>query len=498
MAFSPLTIAGLVAQHTQERPDAVYLEDARTDRLLTFGRLATVITAWREVFAGLGLPPSAAVLIDVDDPIGIAVLQLSAISAGLRATAVDAGRPASEVERISGLIGGASLVVSDRGPDRPARGAAHAAIDAAGHPVEVIVGSAPPSAAQPNGTGSTVLFTSGSTGTPKGVELPEPQLLFVAQQVVAHHELTAEDRGFNPLPLSHVNPQVVGVLATLVAGAALVLDGRFHRTGFWELMRDRRITWINAVPAILAVLARTGELDPPESLRFLRCASAPLPDHVREAFAGRSVILSWGMTEAASQITSTPLLDAGVAAGVGFPRGSEVQSRQPDGRVSEVGEPGELWIRGPGVIRSYLFGAVPDRFDNGGWLSTGDIGAIEADGSVTLAGRSDDVINRGGEKVYPGEVEEVLLGDPRVLEAVVVGRPDAILGTVPVAYVIAVDPTSVDPQRFATELLSRCAEHLAAFRRPVQITVVTDLPRAPAGKVRRSEVRQLAAQAAGA
>jgi acyl-CoA synthetase (AMP-forming)/AMP-acid ligase II len=341
-----------------------------------------------------------------------------------------------------------------------------------------------------------VLFTSGSTGTPKGVELPEAQLLFVAHQVVESHGLTPDDRGFNPLPLSHVNPQVVGVFSTLVAGGTLVLDARFHRTGFWELMRERRITWINAVPAVLAVLAHTGELDPPDSLRFLRCASAPLPDHVREAFAGRDVILSWGMTEAASQITATEPRDAAIAAGVGVPRGSEVQVRRSGGGLAEPGEPGDLWIRGPGVIRRYLFGAVPERFDADGWLSTGDIGALESDGMITLAGRSDDVINRGGEKVYPGEVEEVLLGDPRVLEAVVVGRPDAILGTVPVAYVIAVDSKAVDDEQFAAELMARCADQLAAFRRPVRVTVVDDLPRAPAGKVRRSEVRQLAAEAA--
>jgi acyl-CoA synthetase (AMP-forming)/AMP-acid ligase II len=498
MAVPATTIAEFIARHDRERPAAVYLEDARTDRTLSYGGLAAAVTAWRGVFAELALPPSAAVLIDVDDPIGIAVLQLSAISSGLRATAVDSGRSAAEVERISGLIRGAALVVSDRGPGRSVAGAAQAGIDAAGHPVDVVPGDRSPVAADPSGTGSSVLFTSGSTGTPKGVELPEAQLLFVAAQVVSHHGLTSADRGFNPLPLSHVNPQVVGVLSTLVAGACVVLDGRFRRTGFWELMHDRRITWINAVPAILAVLARTGELAPPATLRFLRCASAPLPDHVRAAFAGQSVILSWGMTEAASQITATPLLDAAVAAGVGAPQGSEVQSRLPDGTVSAPGEPGALWIRGPGVIRRYLFGAVPDRFDAEGWLSTGDIGSVEADGTVTLAGRSDDVINRGGEKVYPGEVEEVLLGDPRVLEAVVVGRPDAILGTVPVAYVIPVDAAAVDAAALAAELMERCAGQLAAFRRPVQVSVVRDLPRAPAGKVRRSEVRQLAAEAARA
>lgn len=498
MPGDPETVAELIEAHAAWRSDSVFLEDARSDRTLSYGELASVVSAWHTAFARLELPPSAAVLIDVDDPIGIAVLQLSAISAGLRATAVDAGRSASEVERISGLIRGAALVVTDRGADRLATGAARAGLADDWRPATLVAPASPPMASEPISTGSSVLFTSGSTGTPKGVELSESQLLFVAKQVVATHGFTPTDRGFNPLPLSHVNPQVVGVMSTLVAGSALVLDQRFRRTGFWELMHERRITWINAVPAVLAVLARTGELDPPDTLRFLRCASAPLPDHVREAFAGRSVILSWGMTEAASQITATPLLDAAAASGVGTPRGSEVQSRRPDGSPTEPGEPGDLYLRGPGIITRYLFGAVPERFDADGWLQTGDLGAIEADGTITLAGRSDDVINRGGEKVYPGEVEEVLLGDPRVLEAVVVGRPDAILGTVPVAYVIAVDPGNTDDAALVAELSLRCTEQLVAFRRPVQIDVVPDLPRAPAGKVRRSEVRQLAAESARA
>jgi acyl-CoA synthetase (AMP-forming)/AMP-acid ligase II len=494
----PLTIAGLIADHARDRPESAFLEDARSTRVMSYGDLQSVVDAWHRTFRELELPPSAAVLIDVDDPLGVAVLQLAAISAGLRVTTVDGGRSASEVARISGLIRGAALLVSDRGADRVAAGAARVDIATDGHPLGVTASPTPPQVSEPHGRGSSVLFTSGSTGTPKGVELLEDQLLFVARQVVDTHGITPNDRGFNPLPLSHVNPQVVGVLSTLVAGSTLVLDQRFRRTGFWELLHERRITWINAVPAILAVLARTGELDPPETLRFVRCASAPLPDHVRAAFAGRPVILSWGMTEAASQITSTAPIDAAVASGVGRPRGSEVQVRRPDGSTAESGEPGELFLRGPGVISRYLFDAAPERFDADGWLATGDLGAIESDGSITLAGRSDDVINRGGEKVYPGEVEEVLLGDPRVLEAVVVGRPDAILGTVPVAYVIGVAPDAVDEEDLISDLTARCVEQLVAFRRPVHITVVADLPRAPAGKVRRSEVRQLAADSAPA
>jgi acyl-CoA synthetase (AMP-forming)/AMP-acid ligase II len=489
MLSSASALADLISRRADDDPAHVLYEDARSDRTVTAADLARLSDAWRSRFEESGLGPSAAVLIDVDDVLATAVLQLATIAAGLRAITVDHGSARDEPTRVAGLVRGAGMTVGDRGADRAVADAPWTAVGTDLLPGASRGGTPAPSV-DPAGTGSAVLFTSGSTGAPKGVELPQPQLLFVAERIAHHHGLGPGDRGFNPLPLSHVNPQVVGVLATLVAGSTLVLDARFRRTGFWELLRERRITWLNAVPAILAVLARTGELEPPQGLRFIRCASAPLPDHVREAFAGVPVILSWGMTEGASQITATDPQDAATVAGVGRPQGSEVEVRSADGARLPAGETGLLWVRGPGIVSHYLFGTAADRFDRDGWLRTGDVGSIDAAGLVTLVGRSDDVINRGGEKVYPADVEEVLLGDPGVLEAVVVGRPDDILGAVPVAYVIPVGGAALDPE----SLRARCEEQLPRFKRPAAIAVVDDLPRAAAGKILRAEVRRMAAE----
>ncbi|WP_066519197.1 class I adenylate-forming enzyme family protein [Curtobacterium ammoniigenes] len=474
------------------RRDHPYLEDARSGRRVTYRDLHSLTGSWRELFIGLGLAPSAAVLVDVADPLTFAVVHLSAIAGGFRAVPVDPGQPASETTRLADLIGGASVVVSDREASSAVPGVAFVRVDPDTFlPSVAIDGQAPASNPEALTTGSVVLFTSGSTGTPKGVELPEPQLLFVADQVAEHNRLSPDDRGFNALPLFHVNAEVVGLLATLAAGATLVLDRRFRRTGFWQLLAERRITWLNAVPAVLAVLSKTGPLELPPGLRFVRSASAPLPDPVRDALGDIPLVVSWGMTEGASQITATPL-DAPRRPGtVGLPVGCEVEVRDDAGRPLGPDTVGALWVRGPGIVNRYLFGRAPERFDADGWLSTGDVGSIAADGWVTLAGRSDDVINRGGEKVYPSEVEDVLLGDDRVLEAVVVARPDEVLGAVPVAYVIP-HPTAADLDALAADLADRCVDQLARFRRPVEITVVDDLPRAPTGKIQRAKVRALA------
>ncbi|MCU1414131.1 MAG: hypothetical protein JWN80_1471 [Microbacteriaceae bacterium] len=477
-------LAGLISRRAAETPDSVWLEDARSHRIVTFAGLAEASASWASRLGGVAAIGS--VIIDVGDPLDFALAHLAVVASGRRSVPTNPDLTDQELTRTCALLDDSVAVISDR-DDRSLAGITLI-------PVATLPSTNEPLRA-PDSAGSVLLFTSGSTGEPKGVEMQERQLMFVAEAIARHNALTPADRGYNPLPLFHVNAEVVGLLSTLVSGSALVLDRRFHRTGFWELVRERRITWINAVPAILAVLARGGTLDIPDSVRFVRSASAPLPDAVRVALGGVPLVVSWGMTEGASQITATPLGAPARDGSVGVPVGSEVQVRDDDGATLAAGEVGNLWVRGPGIVTSYFRGRAAERFDADGWLSSGDLGVIDTDGWVSLVGRSDDVINRGGEKVYPAEVEEVLLGDDRVREAVVVGRPDPILHQVPVAYVILVDPDLADREPLVADLMGRAERELPRFKRPVEISIVVDVPRAPTGKVQRNKVRALAESA---
>ncbi|MBK4346832.1 class I adenylate-forming enzyme family protein [Lacisediminihabitans changchengi] len=487
---APEGLRALIHRQALASPRSRYLEDARSNRSIDYAELEATASVWAAELNARGIAPGGSVIIDIADPLDFALVHLSVIAAGRRSVPTNPDLTEAELRRISDLLDGADLLVTDR-DDRAGIGVPIVPVVPV---VPAITLSSTGPAAVP-GEGSALLFTSGSTGTPKGVELGERQLLFVARGIAENNQLVPTDRGYNPLPLFHVNAEVVGLLSTLVAGATIVLDRRFHRTGFWELMDERRITWLNAVPAMLAVLARGGEFAVPACLRFVRSASAPLPDAVRASLGDVPLIVSYGMTEGASQITATPLDAPPRDGSVGVPVGSEVQARAEDGTVLAAGEVGAFWIRGPGIVTSYFEGRARERFDADGWLSTGDLGYLDDDGYVYLVGRSDDVINRGGEKVYPAEVEEVLLGDARVREAVVVGKPDPILHQVPVAFVIPVSALSdSETLAFVGELFERVERELPRFKRPIDISVVNDVPRAPTGKVQRSRVRELVEQ----
>ena len=451
------------------RGDAVYLEDAAGAGPLTYGGLARAAQVWERELDRNGVPPGGRIAVRAPDPVGYATALVGILAAGRVAVPLDPAAPAPELARV--------LTVA-----RPAAVACDAAARL------TVLG---PSFWDdgPNGPGATpvtsgiFLSTSGTTGTPKGILLREEQLCHVAAAVADHHRLTPADRGYCCLPLFHVNAEVVGLLATLAAQACLVLDRKFSRRGFWELIGERRITWINAVPAIITVLTMDPPAARPAGVRFVRSASAPLPPSVLRRFEetfGLPVVETYGMTEAASMITANPLDGPRKPGSAGRAAGTEV-------RV--VGD--RVQIRGPGVITEYASGAA--AVDAEGWLDTGDLGHLDRDGYLFLAGRSDDVINRGGEKIYPREIEDVLLAQPGVWSAAVTGTRDEVLGERPVAYVV---PDGMFRERELAEALREaCEAALPRPKRPSAFYLVTELPVGPTGKVARRRLGRVARQA---
>jgi oxalate---CoA ligase len=476
-------------------------------RTVTWGEIGAAAADWTAERSRLGAPAGARVGILMTDPLAAATAHLAGLAAAVTLAPLNPQAPGGELAAEIRALG-LSTVVTDRtdGTDLDAIAAAGAQVWATGRGGLRLARFRPwPAPKVSPGQPALIMASSGTTGARKIIPLAEHQLLGTATGIVGHHHLGANDRGYCPLPLFHINGLVVGVLSTLVAGSTLVLDGRFSRSEFWATVAGHEVTWVNLVPAIIGLLAESAPppADVRDRVRFARSASAPLAPGTLarfEARCGISVLETYGLTEAASQIAANPLDPARRRPGsVGFGVLTEIRIVDEGGRPLRPETVGAVEIRGENVVSRYWTPTDRGLVDrparrSGGWLATGDLGRIDRDGFLFLVGRSDDVINRGGEKIYPAEIETALLADPRVTAAVVVGRPHPVVGEELVAFVLA-DVPPEGRARLSDELRLRCARTLSPYKQPVHIAVAETLPAGPTGKVRRADVRRHAALA---
>ena len=336
-----------------------------------------------------------------------------------------------------------------------------------------------------------VLHTSGTTSRPKRVPLAHTNLMASARHVSETYQLSSEDIALCVMPLFHVHGLVASTLATLWTGGTIVVVPKFNPLSFWSTVREHRATWYSAVPTIHQVLvARAkGEARPAgaEHLRFIRSCSASLPPQTMaemEAKFGVPVLEAYGMTEAAHQMASNPLPPGARKPGsVGCGTGVSIAILNEKGELLATGEKGEVSIKGPNVIRGYENNpqANAESFTNG-WFRTGDEGYLDADGYLTLTGRIKELINRGGEKISPREIDEVLLMHPAVSEVVCFSMPDRVYGEEVAAAVV------LNGEATEAELAAHCKSLLADFKVPKKIHIVETIPRTATGKVQRRNV----------
>lgn len=336
------------------------------------------------------------------------------------------------------------------------------------------------------------LHTSGTTSRPKGVPLSHANLLTSADNVAATYALTPEDVSLCVMPLFHVHGLVASTFATLRSGGTMVVPPRFSASAFWPIVKTHRATWYTAVPTIHQVLLTRADEDQAPApgtsgLRFIRsCSSSLAPATMAdlEARFGCPVLEAYGMTEASHQMSSNPLPPGERRAGsVGKGTGVQVAIMDDAGNLLPANAQGEVVIQGKNVTRGYHNNpeANAAAFTNG-WFRTGDQGIIDAAGYLTLVGRLKELINRGGEKISPREIDELLLTHTAVAEAVCFGVPDTKYGEeVAAAVVLRSEATEAD-------LITHCKERLSAFKVPKKIYVVTQIPRTATGKIQRRVV----------
>ena len=335
-----------------------------------------------------------------------------------------------------------------------------------------------------------VLHTSGTTSRPKIVPLTGANLCASARNIADWIALEPGDRCLNIMPLFHIHGLMAGVMASLYAGATVICTPGFNALRVFAWLDELAPTWLTAVPtmhqAILARAARNKEIVARRRLRLLRSSSSSLPAPVMEeleATFDAPVIESYGMTEASHQMTSNPLPPAERRpGGVGIAAGPEVAIMDEAGALMAPGTEGEVVIRGPNVTHGYENNPEANAAAfTGGWFRTGDQGVIDAAGYLTLTGRLKEIINRGGEKIAPREVDDVLMGHPAVAQAVAFAVPHQKLGE-DVAAVIVLREGAEAGER---ELRAFAAESLADFKVPRTILFRDEIPKGATGKLQR-------------
>jgi len=335
-----------------------------------------------------------------------------------------------------------------------------------------------------------LLHTSGTTSRPKLVPLTHANLSTSAASVAAALALSPADRCLNVMPLFHIHGLVAALLASLTAGGSVVCTPGFYAPLFFDWMAAYTPTWYTAVPTMhQSVLARARAK--PEGLergrlRMVRSSSASLPPSVMaelEHLLGVPVIEAYGMTEAAHQIASNPLPPGERKPGsVGLPAGPRVAVMDDSGRLLPNGERGEIVLRGANITAGYAHaeGANARAFTDG-WFRTGDQGHMDSEGYLFITGRLKEQINRGGQKISPHEVDEVLLAHPGIAQAVTFAIAHPTLGEEVGAAIVLAEGSTLDP----AQVREFASVRLAFYKVPSRVVILDEIPKGPTGKVQR-------------
>ncbi len=338
-----------------------------------------------------------------------------------------------------------------------------------------------------------IIYTSGTTGKPKGCLLTHGNVIANAKQISEWLGFTEADRLLTVMPLFHMNAVSVTTMAALYAGGSTVVTPRFSASRFWQIISDYQITSFGSVATMLSMLLSNypegvHEGLKTEQLRFAMCGSAPVPAEVMKRFEETFhclVVEGYGLSESTCRSTFNPPDQRRRVGSCGLPIGNEMSVVDEQGREVADGEHGEIVLRGDNILKGYYKNpeATAVAFRNG-WFHTGDIGYRDSDGFYYVVDRKSDMIIRGGENIYPREIDEILYEHPAVTAAAVVGVPDNLYGEEVAAFVVLKDGITASEE----ELIEFCKSRLADYKCPKTVRFVKDIPKGPTGKLLKREL----------
>ena len=498
IAMEGLSVRDLIDLRAKETPNGEFLIDADTGDAMTFQAVQDAVRVVAARVAAHGVEPNQTVAYAMGNGTQTALTILSLLYGGYHATAINlaAGR-----ETIAYVLehSDAQLVLTDF--------VSCAMVDAAlqskaAPPVTITVDSAffagesvTPKTHVTAASNGLLMYTSGTTGRPKGVVLSHANLLAGGENTSLAHALTSQDRALCVLPLYHINGLCVTLLGPLVSGGSIVMPPKFRVSQFWDMVKLHNATWLSLVPTQISYLIDDGKKNGAETIkaRFARSASAPLSPDVQiafEAMFGLPIIETMGLTETAAPILSNPLPPGVRKIGsAGIPFGNDVLIADPTGQEMPRGEEGEVLVRGPNVMRAYLKNekATQDTLTQDGWLRTGDLGRMDADGYVFITGRLKELIIKGGENIAPREIDDALYSHTDVIEAAAFAVSCLHYGEKIEAGVVLAKGSTLTERA----LIAMCVDKVGTFKAPDRIHIMSGLPKGPSGKIQRVKLAEL-------
>ena len=495
-----LSIHNLLKTQAERIPDAIAIAAAECSPL-TYGRLyiqvENIVKTLNEI--GIGRNDRVAIVLPNGPEMAVAFLS---VAAGATSAPLNPAYSETEFDFYLSDLNAKALIIAS-GLDSPARNVAQ------GRSIPLIELSpvleaeagiftfAGGDRSRPGSDGfaepddvSLVLHTSGTTSRPKIVPLTQKNISTSAHNIRSTLELVESDRCLNVMPLFHIHGLIGATLSSLAAGASIICTPGFDPSKFFEWLEEYSPTWYTAVPtmhqAILGLASSNGEIVSRSPLRFIRSSSSSLPPKVMaelERVFAVPVIESYGMTEASHQMASNPLPPGERKAGsVGIAAGPEIAIMDEGGDLMPAGEKGEIVIRGVNVMGGYENNPTANEgaFTKD-WFRTGDQGYLDSDGYLFITGRLKEIINRGGEKISPREVDEALLDNPALVQVVTFALPHPNLGEDVAAAVVLAKNASISERDIREFAFAR----LADYKVPSQVVIVDEIPKGPTGKIQR-------------
>lgn len=502
IAGLPQRISHLIRPWVAQAPDRPALVEAGVT--LTYGQFAERVAAARECLRGWGVRPGDRVMIVNENCLALAALLFAATDIDAWAVIVNARLSAREIDQIRDHAEPRRVFYTvSVSPQAAMHAERHGAeiVEVAGLNVAMgpLNATKAPEPVEADGAQqvAVVIYTSGTTGQPKGVMLTHRNVLFVAAMSAGRRGLNLQDRAYGVLPMSHVYGFASAFLGPLLHGSTLYLVPRYDPAALVEALDRDRLTVFQGVPAMFARLLeylKVNELSDiaHPALRLITAGGSPLDPPLKSAIErllGLPLHNGYGLTESSPTIAQTLLEAPRKDCSVGQPLpGVETRLLDPQGRPVACGEVGELWVRGPNVMKGYYRAPAETAkvIDAAGWLNTKDLARSDADGNLFIVGRTKELIIRSGFNVYPTEVEAVLNAHPDVTQSAVVGRPAS--GDEEVVAFVQLRPGS---KTCVSELTAFAAERLTAYKRPGEIRIVKAMPASATGKIMKGVLSEL-------